>query len=314
MSYSKSPNSLPQSKPSFSDVLSFLRGKAKDSSLSEIPSSFSFPNPHEKVDERLPTASWINHSTFLVEAGNLKILTDPIWSNRCSPVCFLGPKRHFEPPLSLDELPKIDVVLLSHNHYDHLDKKAVRALHKRFPEILWIVPKGVKKWLVTRLWRPKVVELAWGEETKFDELVILATPAQHFSGRSLWDRNKTQWMGCLVNWTKTKKRLYFAGDTGYNSLYFNEIGKLGEPDLSLLPIGAYRPRDFMKFVHIDPEEAVTIHEEVRSKLSIAGHFGTFKLSYESLDQPPYDLYQALKQRNISCEKFRVLTPGQKINW
>lgn len=297
------------------DLISFILGRFKDAvEPLAVPSSFSFPNSLERVNATQPQVSWINHSTFLVEAEGFTFLTDPIWSQRCSPFPFLGPKRQIEPPIALSDLPKIDVVLISHDHYDHLDKKTVRKLHRKFPNIVWIVPTGVKKWFTGRFGKIDVRELRWGESIEEKGFSIHATPAQHFSGRSLFNRNTTLWMGCMVK-LKSGKQFYFAGDTGYNNQYFKEIGKkFGPVDLSLIPIGAYLPRRFMQVVHVNPEEAVQIHQDVGSQLSLGGHFGTFKLSYESLLQPPFDLYNALVKEGISCEAFRVLRPGQKINW
>lgn len=281
---------------------------------------FAFPNPIAPYDASVATIRWVNHSTFLITVSELVFLTDPIWNERCSPFRSIGPKRHYSPPIALEEIPRLDFVLISHDHYDHLDFSTIQRLHARFPDLVWVMPLGVKAWFQKRfpaLKKESLIELGWWKTMHFKKVSITSVPAQHFSGRGLFDRNRTLWMGFVVDVTEIqgKKRFYFAGDTGYNAADFKEIGTRFAPiDLSLLPIGSYAPRGFMKPLHINPEEAVFIHKEVGSRLSIGGHWGTFRLSEEPLDRPPYDLYLALQKEGISCEKFRILKPGQAINW
>lgn len=251
--------------------------------------------------------SWINHSTFLIEWEGLRFLTDPIWSKRCSPVNFLGPIRQFEPSLSLGELSQIDFVIISHDHYDHLDYKSVKNILKRFSPV-FVVPLGLKSWFNKHFPKAQVLELKWGQSCQMSGFEFQSVPAFHFSGRTLFDRNKRQQMGCVVR--KGDKSFYFVGDTGYHESFKN----LGPFDLSLIPIGHYMPRALMKEVHINPFEAVKIHQHVKSKLSVAGHFGTFHLSSEDFQQPPFDLYRALEEEKISWENFRVLESCQKLNW
>jgi N-acyl-phosphatidylethanolamine-hydrolysing phospholipase D len=289
----------------------------------KVPSDFLFPNLLNYQKEE-SWVSWINHSTFLIHFDAINILTDPIWSERCSPIHFFGPKRHHPPPFPLEELPYIHYVIISHNHYDHLDLYTIRQIGKFFPQVKWIVPKKVKAWFLRKLpfiKNSKVIELSWwesyAERNQGGEICFTGVPAQHFSGRGLFDRNRSLWMGCVVemNLSKKRKSFYFAGDTGYNEFDFKEIGNtLGPFDLSLIPIGTYCPRSFMRAIHINPEESVKIHCEVGSKLSIGGHWMTFLLSEEPQNRPPYDLYCALIKKNIPLDHFRVLKPGQKINW
>lgn len=291
------------------DLILWLSGYYNDPEpLSPVPTSFSFPNPKNLIDSNRPTVCWINHSTFLIEWEGLCFLTDPIWSRRCSPFSFLGPVRQFEPPFPLKSLPKIDFVIISHDHYDHLDVKTVKNLLNLFPELEFIVSFGLKKWFNKHFPKAQVIELKWGQSHLSKNVEFQAVPAFHFSGRSPFNRNKTEQMGCVVK--QGIKSFYFVGDTGYNEI-FKELGPF---DLSLIPIGHYSPRSFMRPVHICPFEAVKIHQDVKSQLSIAGHFGTFHLSSEKMDQPPFDLFNALVKENISWEKFRVLHPGQKLNW
>jgi N-acyl-phosphatidylethanolamine-hydrolysing phospholipase D len=266
---------------------------------------------------------WINHSTFLIKVENVHILTDPIWSQRCSPVSFFGPKRRHPPALALKTLPKIDYVLISHNHYDHLDKKTVLELFALYPDITWLVPLGVQSWF-TKLGISKVFEHTWWESRELSnpasslKISITAVPAQHFSGRNTKDINSTLWVGWVVEFKKDNshsKRFYFVGDTGYNPYDFKKIGEhWQEMDLSLIPIGSYVPRKFMSPVHIEPFDAVRIHQEVKSKLSIGMHWKTFRLSDEPLNQPPYDLYLALQKEGIDPSHFLALEPGHEINW
>lgn len=282
----------------------------------EAPKDFMYPIDNKEVKNDLPKAMWINHSTFLISINGLNILTDPVWSERCSPLTFIGPKRRHRPSKELEALPAIDIVLISHNHYDHLNKKTVKRLHKRFSNILWLVPLGLKKWF-NRLGIENVIERGWWEEEVFDlkenKIKATAVPTQHFSGRHLFDANKTLWVGWVVE--INNKRLYFVGDTGYNPYDFKQIGEsFSSMDLSLIPIGTYVPRKFMSPVHVEPKNAVRIHKEVNSKLSIGMHWKTFNLSDEPFHQPPFDLLKALEKEEIDPLSFVALEPGREINW
>ena len=265
-----------------------------------VPQNFQYPQKNHELKEHLPHVTWINHSTFLIEVDGLRILTDPIWSNRCSPISFVGPKRQHAPGKLMDELPKIDFVFISHNHYDHLDRSTVRALNKKFPKITWKVPKGLKKWF-KRMKVENVLEFDWWDSHKLDKnnMTITAVPSQHFSGRHPFNVNMSPWNGYVIEFHNMDKTLYFAGDTGYNNIHFNEIGnKFSDIDLSLIPIGAYSPKKFMQAVHVSPDEAVHIHREINSKLSVGSHHSTFSLkkkcislSKEKMHQPPFDQSQ-----------------------
>lgn len=289
----------------------------------KMPKGFQYPNPPEEIVTKAPTVTWINHCTFLIIIDGIAILTDPIWSRRCSPVPVFGPKRKHRPPIALKDLPPIDIVLISHNHYDHLDKKTVLKLHKRYPHIQWVVPEGVKKWFSKKRIQ-NTIELSWWESTGLDlpkqepEIKVTAVPCQHFSGRGLFDLDKSLWCGYVLDIKrpeKEDKRLYFVGDTGYNPHVFKEIGSFfGKMDLSLIPIGTYVPNRFMAPVHIDPDSAVSIHKEVCSKLSIGMHWYTFRLSEEARLQPTYDLFLSMKQADLDPLQFRAIFPGQMLNW
>lgn len=311
-------------KRSLFDVVLWKMGFYDDATpMSPIPSDFCYPVPDPQVDTQKPSVIWVNHSTFIIKVMGLTILTDPIWSKRCSPVAFLGPKRKHTPAFELEHLQSVDYVLISHNHYDHLDKKTIVKLHKLYPSICYFVPHGLKAWF-TKLGIEKVYELSWWEQISLFskgqrdvQLHVSSVPAQHFSGRGLTDINKTLWTGWVVECSKGSqmKRIYFAGDTGYNPVDFASIGhKWKSMDLSLIPIGSYSPRVFMGPVHIEPIDAVKIHLEVGSKQSVAMHWKTFCLSDEEMDHPPYELYMTMCERKIDPLHFLALPPGYEVNW
>jgi N-acyl-phosphatidylethanolamine-hydrolysing phospholipase D len=282
----------------------------------QMEASFVYPQLIDTFDKDKPSVTWINHDSFLIKYAGIHLLTDPIWSKRCSPLSFMGPKRCHAPPMTIEELPRIDFVLISHNHYDHLDKPSVKKLFRAHPDIQWIVPQGLKHWFFKQ-GISKVIELSWWEQTHPSSpisLKVTAVPAQHYSRRGLWDKNKSLWVGWVIEFDKSKT-LYFTGDTGYNPIHFKEIGNRWRAiDLSLIPIGCYVPRKFMSAVHVDPDEAVAIHQDTGSKLSIAMHWKTFQLGDEKLHQPPYDLYLALQKASLDPTTFRVLEPGYALNW
>jgi L-ascorbate metabolism protein UlaG (beta-lactamase superfamily) len=248
---------------------------------------------------------FINHSTFLIQLDTLNILTDPIWSERCSPVQWAGPKRNRPPGVTFKSLPNIDLVLISHNHYDHLDKNTILALQKEHaPQ--FIVPLGVSPFF-KRLGIQNVIEIDWDEEIEFKSLKIKGTPAVHFSSRGAFDQDKTLWCGYLI---KGSKHIYFAGDTGYDENIFKKIGNENPNlDLSILPIGAYKPNWFMSLIHTNPDEAVKIHIDLKTKQSIATHFGTFALADEGQGEAEKDLNIALGMNKISADKFLIPAEG-----
>ena len=254
-----------------------------------------------------PTLTWVGHATFLVQVGGLNILTDPHFSGRASPLRWAGPERLAPPGLALRDLPPLDLVLVSHNHYDHLDDETVRALARLHPKAVFVVPLGLRRWLQRRQVR-NVVELDWWQAHAGHGFTVTGVPAQHFSGRTAADRNRTLWCGFVVE--IDGRRLYFAGDTGY-SKDFAEIGARFAPiDVALLPIGAYEPRWFMRAMHVNPEEAVAIHRDIGARQSVAMHWGTFRLTEEALDAPPRELAEALARARLAPERFWVLQHGE----
>lgn len=247
----------------------------------------------------------INHSTFFLQFEDMNILTDPIWSERTSPVQWAGPKRVHKPGLNMDELNKVDVVIISHNHYDHLDTASLEKLEALYSP-LFIVPLGDKE-LLTSLGIEKVVELDWWEELDFNENKITFTPNQHWSKRGLFDHNKSLWGGYVIS--VKGKQVYFAGDTGYTKYFKDIFTKFGAMELSLLPIGAYEPRWFMQAFHMDPEEAIWAHKDLQSKKSIGTHYGTFQLTNEARKDPQRKLKMYMPSNGLKPEDFITIEPG-----
>jgi L-ascorbate metabolism protein UlaG (beta-lactamase superfamily) len=245
----------------------------------------------------------INHSTVLLQSSGLHILTDPIWSERASPLAVAGPRRRRKPGVRWEDLPRIDAVLLSHNHYDHLDLATLRRLADR-GRSHFIVPAGVARLLRSRNIGP-VEELDWGESLPLSQTVIHSVPALHFSARGIFDRNLTLWCGYVIE--AAGGIVYSAGDTGFGSHFAGIRERFGPPRLALLPIGAYEPRWFMSPVHMAPEEAIRAHEILAARTSIAIHHGTFQLGDEGIDTP--------KRSLIACARddtFLVLDNGQSV--
>lgn len=270
-----------------------------------------------------PAITWIGHATMLVQMGGLNILTDPMFSDRASPVQFAGPQRYQPPGISLTDLPHIDVVLLSHNHYDHLDTNSVKALNAQAGGApLFIVPLGVKKWFSAE-GITNVQQLDWWDKTTVKttagQVEVHFTPVQHWSARSLGDRRATLWGGFAV--FAPDFHLYFSGDTGYSKDFIDTRERFapmqtdalgGGFDMALIAVGAYEPRWFMKEQHVNPEEAVQIHLDLKAKRSVGVHWGTFDLTDESLDQPPKDLAAARMAKKLQQEAFDVMAIGQTL--
>jgi N-acyl-phosphatidylethanolamine-hydrolysing phospholipase D len=240
-----------------------------------------------------PRVSWIGHSTVLLQYQTTVVLTDPIFFNRASPISFAGPKRVFKPAIALEELSNVDYVVISHNHYDHLDLPTVEALND---QVTWLVPLGLKRWFSDQGVN-NVIELDWWQAYEMNDVTIRLTPAQHWSKRSPWDTNTSLWGSWQIKIANFNS--WFGGDTGYNDIQFKEIGqKLGPFDFAMIPIGAYEPRWFMKNMHVNPAEAVEIHKDIRSRYSMGVHWSTFQLTAEQIDAPRKDLATELKKQDI----------------
>ncbi len=247
---------------------------------------------------------------MLLQFDSLNILTDPVYYERVSPFQFEGPKRNRPPGIRFDDLPKIDILLLSHNHWDHLDIGTVQKLCARdHPKVF--CPLGVKAFLEDKGCR-NVAEMDWGQAIVYnDSTTIHCVPAQHFSGRGLFDRNATLWAGYVLA-SKPAGNIYFVGDTGYGPLFKNIAQQFGTLRLALIPIGAYKPPSFMAPIHCSPAQAVQIHEDTRSEQSVAIHFGTFPLADDGETEPVDDLTAALLAEGIPAGRFRALKNGESL--
>lgn len=262
----------------------------------------------------VPSATWIGHATVLVQCGGLNVLTDPVFSERASPVPFAGPVRAQPPGIALADLPAVDVVVISHNHYDHLDLASVRQLDARaHGHTLFLVPLGLKAWFAEQ-GITNVIELDWWDRQRVGSVEFELVPVQHWSARGLDDRNQTLWGGWAV--FAPDLRWYFSGDTGYSSLFTQTRERLASHlrdghlfDVALLAIGAYEPRWFMSAQHMNPAEAVQAHKDLAARRSIGIHWGTFAMTDEALDQPPRDLAAARAQQGVPEQDLFVLPIG-----
>ncbi len=254
------------------------------------------------------SVTWLGHDTMLIKAGRLWILTDPVFSQYATATPPLGPKRLVPLPLDMKNLPHIDIVLISHDHYDHLDLQTVRTLtNQKNGSPLFLTGLGLKSWFKANVADAKVEELNWWDEIKLVNANFKFVPAQHSSGRAFTNKNETLWGGWIVEYAS--KKFYFAGDTTYEAELFKQISqKVGYIDLAALPIGAYKPRNLMRFEHMDPSEAVQTHIDLKAVKSIAIHWGTFQLGDETSDENRADFASAIAKQNI--DNFKLLAIGQ----
>ncbi len=265
------------------------------------------PAPPRRVGPGGLRATFVNHSTVLLQLEGVNLLTDPIWSERCSPLGWVGPRRVHPPGVPFDRLPPIDVVLISHNHYDHLDLPTLVRLQRRDRPLV-LAPLGNAA-LLRAAGIERVVERGWWEEAQACGLRFMCVPAQHHANRGLTDRAATLWAGWVAFGCGVEP-VYFAGDTGWGPQFAQVRDRLGPPRLALLPIGAYSPRWFLQAVHIDPLEAVDAHRVLEAATSLAIHFGTFDLTDEGRLEPPLLLQAALRAAHLPPERFWVLAPGE----
>jgi len=249
----------------------------------------------------------VNHATVLVQIDGLNLLTDPLWSQRCSPSQWAGPARVHAPAVSLDDLPPIDAILVSHNHYDHLDLPTLTALEAVHAAPV-ITPLN-NAYIIRRAGVPagRIVELDWWQSTTIGGATITATPAQHWSRRGLTDTRKSLWSGFLI--AAGGASVFFAGDSGYGSLFRRIHDRLGAPDVALLPIGAYEPRWFMKAQHMNPAEAVQAMLDLRASTALGIHWGTFRLTDEAREAPLQALAEARETKGLTADQFAAAVPG-----
>lgn len=276
------------------------RAEPSPSFVSDVEQSI----PPRRVEGSELRSTLVNHSTVLLQQSASNILTDPVWSARASPLSWIGPRRRRSPGIRREDLPRIDIVLISHNHYDHLDLATLRWLTS-CGDSVFVVPIGVAQLLRSEKIGP-THELDWGEMRTFGETTVYSVPALHFSSRGIFDRNKTLWCGYVL---KSQNRMvYFAGDTAFGNHFSQIRDRFGSPCLSLLPIGAYEPRWFMSPVHMAPEEAVRAHEILGSETSIAIHHGTFQLADDGLDRAKEQVLKSARP-----DSFLILGNGQSVS-
>lgn len=295
-------NTVPTDPPSMRSLVKMVQDWRRGpwEAWTDVPPQ---PDPPERVDDLRVT--FINHATVLVQTAGVNLLLDPIWSDRCSAVQFAGPKRHHAPGLRIDQLPPIDAVLISHNHYDHLDLGTLEQLKSHGATLITGLGNGD---ILRRNGHDNVVELDWNDATEVGPLTVIGQEVRHFSSRGLFDRNKTLWLGFAI--TGPAGPIYFAGDTGDGPHFRESAAAHGPFRLAIIPIGAYLPRWFMAPVHIDPEAAVQAHVDLGAHRSVAVHFGTFRLSNEGQLDPPKDLAAAADAAGLAPDAFWVLQPGE----
>lgn len=248
--------------------------------------------------------TFLGHSTLLIQDPHISILSDPQFSERASPFSFIGPKRFRKVAIEIQDLPRVDIVIVSHNHYDHLDLSSLIELNQRFhPK--FIVPLGNAK-ILKREGIKNIIELDWWQS----EGIIQLVPVQHWSARGLFDQNQALWGGFIIY--LAEKKIFFAGDTGYGPHFKMIQERLGPMDLSILPIGAYEPRSFMKEQHMNPKDALQAHLDLHSQQSIAMHFETFQMTDEGYEEPRQSLLQVLHEKGLSNEAFFIPQTGETL--
>ncbi|MBS0640143.1 MAG: MBL fold metallo-hydrolase [Proteobacteria bacterium] len=292
------------------DLLRWHLGGGKVPWPSALPSPFPPDRPPLRVDGGAIRVSFVGHATFLIQGGGLNIVTDPVWSDRASPLTFLGPKRRNPPGIAFDDLPRIDAVLLSHCHYDHMDLTTLRRLWDRDRPLI-VTPLGNDTIIRGRHAAIDVLAADWGDTIPLGGAARTSLlPAHHWSARRFGDRNHALWCAFVIE--GLGQSIYFGGDTGFadGRPFRHVVERHGSPDLALLPIGAYEPRWFMSPQHMNPDDAVMAFELLRPKHALGYHWGTFRLTDEGAEQPRDDLATALAARGIAAERFLALHPGQ----
>lgn len=263
--------------------------------------------PASCVDAEAPHITFINHSTFLIQLRGMNILADPVWSDRCSPVSFAGPKRVHAPGILFEDLPRIDAVLITHNHYDHMDIPTLKRLQKAFSPRIY-APLGNRA-VLERHGMRDVVEMDWWQELPLGEcLRLMCVPARHFSSRGLWDHNESLWNGFVIE--GGTGAVYIAGDTGFGAHFKQIAERFRDISVALLPIGAFLPEWFMGPHHLSPADALRAHFILRARTSIAAHFGTFALGDDGQFEPEAALMDALRSADMGATRFLIPHPGE----
>jgi len=297
----------PRALPGFGEMAPFFLRKAWTSIVGRSGGAPWVPFDHEALLHN-PSITWIGHSTMLVRMDGVTFITDPIFSERASPVGFAGPKRLVPPGVPLSELPPIDFVLVSHDHYDHADTDSLRTLAERGAR--FVVPLELGELIRSVGGYP--VELDWWQSVTIGDVRIHCVPSQHFSGRSLTDGNTRLWAGWVVE--GPTRRFYHAGDTGYFSGFADIGARFGPIDLAAIPIGAYDPPSIMRGVHLNPEEAVQAAHDLRARRVVGMHFGTFDLTDEAPDEPPRRFHAAAARLGFDDDHAWILKVGETRRW
>lgn len=329
----KFPDGTATTRPNvFKLFMAFLKSTSKpdvpssEKELDKVEEMQILPVDQEKLhnpDPNMIQATWIGHAGFLIQLGGMNILFDPVFSNTIGPVSFMGNTRYRKCPLQIGELPNINIVCISHDHFDHCDLPSLKQLDQKFgTNIRWCVPLKFENWLENNLGKKNFLSFNWWDskdvQSKASELKVNVecVPAQHWCLRGIntsgRDENTRLWAGWIV---KTDIfTVYHAGDTGYCDVFKSIGNKHGPIDLAMIPIGAYCPRKVLKFQHVDPEEAVQVHQDVKAVRSIAMHWGTFELSREYYLEPPLKLKQAMEKAELPIDQFMVLKHGETVTF
>lgn len=295
------------SKKTFSEFIQWRMTKEKSPPRVQIEQSDDWRNLESSSTNY---AVWIGHASFLINNGDLTIMTDPIFSERASPVAWAGPKRMIPPSIPLADLPPIDVVVISHNHYDHLDLPSLKALQQANPEVVILVPQGDKA-LLEGQGLQNVHQFRWWQNIRLGKTELTFTPVQHWSSRGITDRNSSLWGGWFIK--SPSLSLYHAGDTGYSKDFVKTRETLGVPDVAFIPIGAYEPQWFMRTQHVNPAEAVQVALDLKAPRSFGMHWGTFILTDEPVKSPPEELKKALDDRGKASDFFTAPKPGEILS-
>jgi N-acyl-phosphatidylethanolamine-hydrolysing phospholipase D len=295
--------------------------REKDLASDPPPGALPLDEPriaHPRAEPEELRITWVGHATFLIQIGGLNLLTDPHWSRRASPVQFAGPARFVPPGVPWERLPPIDAVLLSHDHYDHLDDGTVRRLRRTFGDaVRWFTPLGFRSWFAARRVR-NITEMDWWDETSLEgpggALRIVALPCQHWTSRTPWDRQRKLWASWAIL-APSGRSVYFGGDSGYFPGYPEIRERVGTFDALLLPIGAYEPRWFMRPVHMNPEEAAHTYRDLGGEGTLLGmHWGTWRLTDEDPLEPPVRMRKVWADLALPAADLQILHHGATWVW
>ncbi len=304
------PGSLEREHTPFRFLRFFFKRLAKEYSAPTLPEGHVLPRAEtlrQFAAVNSPRLTWIGHATFLISMDGLNILTDPFFSERASPFTFAGPKRYVAPALEIDDLPAIDVIVISHNHYDSFDLPALKKLATRTPETLVLVPLGLGS-LVREAGFTNFHEMDWYDEAKVKDVTFTSTPTIHWSRRTLTDTNQTLWTGFMI--TGPSRKIWFVGDTGFGPAFERDIApRVGPADIAIVPIGAFLPRDFMRPMHTTPAEALKLARIMGARVAVAMHWGTVQLG-EDTPRQGMERFLAANEPGVTKKIMRI---GESID-